>query len=143
LSSITIVESGMPFTVYVPFDNANVGSPGRASYVPGCHLTGRGFKQNFLHWYNPACFTVPPPYTFGDTSRNAYRGPSLVDEDLALMKDFKIAASKTIQIRGEGFNLFNHTNLFNPGSFVDTPGFMQIFAAGLSREVQIAAKILF
>ena len=143
LSSITLAESGVPFTVFVPFDSANVGSTGRASYVPGCHLTGHGFKQSFLQWYNPACFTVPPPYTFGDTSRNAYRGPSLVDEDLAVMKNIKITASKTIQLRAEGFNLFNHTNLFNPGSYVDAPGFMQIFGAGPSREVQIAAKIAF
>jgi hypothetical protein len=143
VSSIFSIHSGLPFSVTLPFDNANAGSTQRANYVPGCQLTPPGFKQNIVHWYNPACFVVPPPYTFGDTQRDAYSGPRYVDLDLALLKDFKIAGSKTIEVRFESYNFFNHTNLSIPQSSVATPVFMQILSAGPSREIQIAGKFVF
>ncbi len=145
ISDITSIHSGVPFSASLAFDNANVGtsSGARANFVSGCNLIPSGFSQNAAHWYNPACFVVPPQYTFGLTSRDAYRGPGFVNFDIAVLKNFRITETSALQIRVESFNTFNHTNFKNPASNVATPTFMQITAAYDPREIQFGAKFTF
>ncbi|MGC2403961.1 MAG: carboxypeptidase-like regulatory domain-containing protein, partial [Acidobacteriaceae bacterium] len=143
VSNITSVHSGLPFSVTVPFDQANVGHDGRADYVPGCQLKPAGFHQSVAHWYNTACFAVPAAYTFGDTARNAYSGPRYVDIDLALLKNIKVTESTAFQFRFESFNLFNHTNLNAPSANVSISSFMQITSANSARQLQMAGKFVF
>src|ERR1035437_3185049 len=149
VSNITSIHSGLPFSVTESSDVANVGVTGRSNSVPGCNMHPSGFKQSIQGWYDTSCFVTPPDYTFGQTVRNGYRGPSYADADFALMKAFRITDSKSIQIRAEGFNAFNHTNLSNPsggrisGSNVAQPSFMHIYSAGTAREIQFAGKFIF
>ena len=143
VGNITSIHSGLPFSVSVPYDVANVGHTGRASFVPGCKLLPSGFKQSRSQWYNPACFVAPPLYTFGDTKSNAYRGPDYINFDIVATKNFYLSDSKSIQIRAEGFNIFNHTNLGMPSSDIGTSTFMQIFSASSAREIQFAGKFSF
>ncbi len=156
LSNITSAYSGSPFSVTVPFDNANVGTTQRANEVPGCQLRPAGFVQSWQAWYNPACFVVPPQYTFGTTSRNFLRGPAALDFDMSLFKDFRLTESKKLQFRAEAFNIFNRVNLSPPGGSasgffssnlggatgtnVDTPTFMQSYSAAPGRIIQFALK---
>ena len=149
VSNITSIHSGLPFSVTESSDIANVGVTGRSNSLPGCKLHPNGFKQGIQGWYDPSCFITPPNYTFGQTVRNGYRGPSYADADFALMKAFRITESKSIQIRAEGFNAFNHTNLSNPsagrisGSNAVQTSFMHIYSAGTAREIQFAGKFIF
>jgi hypothetical protein len=163
LGGLVSAHSGPSFNAYMLFDNENVGRtadvyPERVSVVPGCQLAPAGFQQNVYHWYNPACFTVPAPYTFGDSGRDSLRGPANSDVDFSVFKDFRLAESKTLEFRVETFNLLNHTNLAPPGAnplgsfgslggivgtYVDTPTFMHITGAAASREIQFALKLSF
>jgi hypothetical protein len=158
ISDITSIHTGPPFTVGISADNANTGTIQRANYVSGCQLKPAGFQQTVKHWYNPACFVVPPPYTFGGTRRNAYSGPDYVDSDVALFKNFNFTESKILQLRVETFNTFNHTSLAPPGATatgaytslggtitnnVDSPTFMQILSAGPARQIQVAGRFIF
>jgi hypothetical protein len=158
VSGIVSAYTGSPFTVSIPFDNANTGTGQRANVVPGCQLKPSGFQQNVYHWYNPDCYVVPPPYTFGNAQRNSLRGPDFRNFDFSLYKDFKLTESKTLQFRSEFFNIFNRANFAppgggstgafsilggNPGTSVDTPTFMQIFNAAAAREIQFALKLVF
>jgi hypothetical protein len=59
--------------------------------------------------YNPAAFALPTGLTFGDTGRNFLRNPSRTNFDLALFKHFAIKESFALELRGEAFNVFNHT----------------------------------
>lgn len=82
--------------------------------------------------------------TFGDTSRNFLRGPGYTDVDASLFKD--LFAEKRVhgQFRAEAFNLFNHTNLNNPGATVSSTGsFGHITGANSPRVFQFGAKVLF
>jgi hypothetical protein len=161
VSGIATDESGSPLTVTVPFDNANINPSSetqRANAVPGVSVLPSGFQQNVFHWYNPAAFALPAPYTFGNLSRNNLRGPSFLDFDFALFKNFQLSESKTLQFRAETFNIFNNVNFSPPGggasggfstlggesrTAVGAPGFMQIFSAAASREIQFSLKFLF
>jgi hypothetical protein len=46
------------------------------------------------------------------TSRNAFRGPGLWNLDAVLSKTFPIHESVNLEFRAEGFNIFNHHDLF-------------------------------
>ncbi|HEV2275339.1 MAG TPA: hypothetical protein VGR96_14300, partial [Acidobacteriaceae bacterium] len=157
-SDITSIHSGNDFNTSVSADNANTGTPSRANFVPGCQLKPPGFKQSVNEWYNKACFVVPPPYTFGNVSRNAFRGPSYNDSDIALFKDFNFTESKLLEFRAESYNSFNRANFSPPGgtatgsyaaiggtitNYVDGSTFMRILSAAPARQIQLAMKFVF
>jgi len=159
VSEITSFHSGSPFFAALPIDNANDGvTPQRVNMVPGCQLKPAGFQQDQAQFYNTACFVSPAPYTLGTSERNGLRGPYYQDFDLALFKNFKLTEAKSIQFRAEGFNIFNRVNFTAPGggttgafndlggsvaTSLNTPTFMQLWAAGPGREIQFALKFLF
>jgi hypothetical protein len=47
--------------------------------------------------------------------RNSVRGPGFATVDAALVKNTTIHERISLQLRAEMFNLFNRTNLANPG----------------------------
>jgi len=55
----------------------------------------------------------------------------------------KVTESKTIQFRGELFNIFNHANLGLPQNGINSPNFGQIQTSQPGRLVQFALKFLF
>ena len=87
--------------------------------------------------------TCVPLATDGNLSRNAYRGPGFEDVDLSLFKNTKVNERLNVQFRAEAFNLFNHTNLYNPTGDMGSPFFGQSTAAFPSRQLQFGLKLLF
>jgi hypothetical protein len=156
-TAIVSGHSGAPFSVTLPFDNANTGIGGQFAEEVSNPLSA-GFKQTRAAWYDPNAFAACAPYTYCNTGRNILRGPGFADLDFSLYKDFKFTESKYLQFRVETFNLFNRVNFASPGggalgSFVNasgaasvsegTPNYMGIFAAGPAREIQFALKLYF
>jgi hypothetical protein len=71
----------------------------------GSDLTGSAFV------INTACFTNPTGLgQIGNMPRNSVRIPSILNNDVALFKNFKIGESRGIQLRWEVFNIFNRAN---------------------------------
>ena len=62
-------------------------------------------------WYNPAAFANPIAGTFGTCGRNNLRGPWLGNEDISIVKYFRIAEKRTLEFRTEMFNAPNHVLL--------------------------------
>jgi hypothetical protein len=65
------------------------------------------------------------PFPSNMTSRNAFRGPGAWNTDVAVAKKFKFAEGADIEFRAEGFDVFNHHNLYvNEAamSVANTPG---------------------
>lgn len=147
LSTIYQVQSGFPFTISVFGDTANSGTilgenPIRANYTGG-PVFGLG-THTAQRWLNPAAFTTPAAYTFGNAGRNSVYGPSLQTMDIALVRDFTVTERWRFQVRGEFFNALNHTNLGTPNRFVNTPQFGTITdAATPGREIQLSARLSF
>lgn len=63
--------------------------------------------NNFL---NPAAFAQPAPGRFGASGRNSVKGPGFHKVDLALSRLVSLAATRTIELRLEMFDLFNTFN---------------------------------
>jgi hypothetical protein len=147
LSAIYQIQTGMPFTISVFGDTANAGTvlgenPIRAN-VTGQPVFGPG-THTAEEWFNPAAFSTPPAFTFGNAGRNSVYGPGLQTMDLALARSFSITEKASFQFRAEAFNALNKTNLGTPNRFVNEPQFGTItMAMTPGREIQLSARISF
>jgi hypothetical protein len=158
LSSLVILWTGQPFTVFSSSDTATGENTQRANRVPGVSLYGGATNHSIVkgveQWFNPAAFANPPVGTFGTSPRNGYRGPGFADVDFSVVKNTPITERVKAQFRIEMFNLFNRTNLAPPsgtvgsslGQVTDTIG--DFFGApgigpGEKFNLQLALKIIF
>jgi Carboxypeptidase regulatory-like domain len=70
---------------------------------------------------NPGEFVAPQGLTYGDAGRNFMNNPSRLNFDMSLTKSFQFREGRSLQIRWEVFNVFNHTQFriydpSNPGN---------------------------
>ncbi len=136
------IQTGSPYSIRSGLDTAAAGVGGDlADIVPGQRVapTVRGVHS----YFNTAAFTNAAPGTIGNTGRNSLNGPSLVNVDLSLFKEFKVYEHGKVQFRSELFNLFNHPNFFNPDNTVGDGRFGQVLSARDPRIAQFALKFLF
>ena len=123
-SGVTVFESGGALTPGISSNatlNADFGQ--RADKVPGCDPRNVPGGQSRNEWYNPACFSIPQLYHYGDAGVGSLRGPGVVDADFSLWKEFDISTflnreKTSIQLRMDSFNVFNLTNLGSPSNAV-------------------------
>ena len=128
----------------------------RPDLVPGCKPVQ---TQSYTSWFNPACYvspaslTVGPGYGFGNSPIGNLRTQFFNDTDFALQKNIKITESKTLMLRFEAFNVFNHQVLSNPSASIAptiSGGAISYGSAGVisgiastPRNLQLAAKFSF
>jgi hypothetical protein len=147
ISTVYQAQSGFPFTISVFGDTANSGTvlgenPIRANYT-GQPVFGPG-TQTTSAWFNPAAFSTPAAYTFGNLGRNTVYGPGLQTLDLALMRVFPVNERLSMEFRAEAFNSLNHSNYGTPNRFVNTAQFGTITEASTpGRVFQLSARLSF
>jgi Carboxypeptidase regulatory-like domain len=148
ISGTVFWHSGLPFSVLSTPYSANGngivqgGGPEFASVVPGVpiyrHSAIPGVTQpGTIQWLNPDAFvSAVDPNTgacyggdstqncqFGDSGRNAFRGPNFFWSDLYLTKWFALSEGVKLRIEGQFFNVFNHPNFALPSMvFAGIPG---------------------
>ncbi len=140
--AIITAQTGAPYSINSGLDTAasGVGSD-LADRVPGQSVSSA--NRSISKYFNTAAFTTAAPGTVGNTSRNFLNGPSLVNVDLSLFKEFQVHEHGKVQFRSELFNLFNHPNYFNPVNTVGNSTFGQVLSARDPRIAQFALKYLF
>ncbi|HTW62131.1 MAG TPA: carboxypeptidase regulatory-like domain-containing protein [Terracidiphilus sp.] len=77
---------------------------------------------NCRGWLNPAAFSVNPPGTFGNVVKGSFVGPHYVDWDGNLTRKFAFTERTSLVFEADYFNLFNHTNLGDPGTTLTAAG---------------------
>ncbi len=98
-----------------------VAGPVAANPDPLCQTTisHGGKAADAVHvpasWFNPCAFGIPSG-AFGTLGRNAFRGPHVVNMDFSMFKTIPIHERMNLQLRFEGFNVFNIQNYGNPSS---------------------------
>ena len=110
---------------------------------------------NHTNWFTPSNFAIAPLGTFGDAHRDLYHGPGINNTNMILAKNFALSSDgvRTLQLRMESDNVFNHTNFANPASSFSTSGnqletgnsgqITGVQSTYPARETQLAAKIYF
>ncbi len=87
---------------------------------PHLHNLPRG---QFPMWYNPAVFAVPANGSYGNFPRNTIYGPGVNNWNFSLFKNFSITEGGAhLQLRFEGYNVFNHTQWANVNNSLSTSG---------------------
>jgi hypothetical protein len=144
-NGIVSAYSGLPFTVFSGVDNSLSGvGQDHADQVGNPSISGGRSKQaTIAEYFNTQAFTLNALGTFGNSGRDALRGPGLVNVDWSLFKQIPIIERQYIQFRAEFFNLFNHANFNAPVATVSDPAFGQILSAGNPRIIQFALKYVF
>jgi len=148
VSGITTLETGRPFQVSVPFDNANVGARGTFQRA---NLVGDPFPDGFNQqtgpggvWFNTGAFVVPPRFTYGNLGRNTLRGPSFTNWDFGVLKNFDVREGVRLQFRSEFFNAFNNTNFGNPNGNITNPNFGKVLGTvTIQRQIQFGLKLTY
>jgi hypothetical protein len=150
VSPIMKIKSGQFITVMNGVDSALDGTTGQRPnqiltdpYLPNKSVNG---------WLNPAAFALPAPGTYGNVGRNNILGPGIFQLDLALSRTFSLGERRSIQLRGEAFNLPNHLIAGPPVATINSGTFGKIqsdisgtsgLSAGDQRIIQLGLKLVF
>ncbi len=155
LSGIVSLQTGLPFTgLGSNFDPAGLGNT--PALVAGNRPEtlcdpNTGGARTFLQWFNTACFQLNPtngvaPFgnVVSNTGRGTVNGPPTKRFDLSVFKNIRIGeGSKKIQLRGEAFNIFNHTNFRAISATITAAAYGQVTTVRDPRTIQLGAKFIF
>jgi len=124
VSGITRFATGLPVTLASFGDNAlinvqNNGINGISIDLPDVvrgNLQINRDPRSGKPYFNTSLFSPNPLGTPGNSARRPFYGPGMDNYDLALHKITKFAESRTLEIRFETFNTFNHAQFFGASS---------------------------
>ncbi len=141
LGGITYLRTGGPYSLtYTATQTGWRGGRPNATCDGGLSGTGRGKDK----WFNPACYSVPTPFTYGNMARNSLFAPGDIVFDVSFLKNFQILERVKSQFRAEFFNFPNHVNLGGPATNISTTSTVgKITSAGDPRQIQFGLKFLF
>ncbi len=154
LSGITRFSTGLPVTLVSYGDNSLWGAEPNGinnfgvdepDFAPGPLDLNRN-PRNEQPYFNTSLFSENSLGTPGNAKRRFFSGPGMNNFDIALLRNLKLRESKSLQVRLEAFNIFNHTQFFGPQSVngnISSPTFGQVIGAAPPRLVQAALKFCF
>ena len=93
-------------------------------------------------WYDPSAFSQPGN-TWGNSGRNAFRGPSNYNLDLSVFRTIPIGRYR-MELRVESQNVLNHPQWGTPVTGFTDPNFMRIRSLDRApRTVQLGVRLAF
>jgi hypothetical protein len=143
VGAISTVQSGGPFTVTTQTNTTNSFSAGalRANRLGDGNLPRS--ERTISRWFDLDAFAAPPDFTFGNSGRGILRGDNLVNFDFSLVKNIGFGEDRSVQLRAESFNAFNHPDFDLPNRTLDSPGYGTIGSATSGRTMQLGVRIMF
>ena len=161
-SGITTLQTGHPWQVRTLVDSQRtgigawglqVGDPFAAPSGPSCAASA-GLGKIYV---TNTCAFVVPPFGSQGSARNSIYGPGFVDFDLAFAKRMKLSERFQLELRFEGYNIFNHPHFLNPGTDsadvgnligssifgVITSTYTEPDGTTSARQIQVAMKLSF
>ena len=136
-SGITAIQSGIALSPGLSITNQGLASR------PDATGQSMSYPKTVAQWFNTGAFAAPAPGFFGTAGNGSIRGPGLVTFDMALYKDFRFGEHRTLQFRGELFNIFNHTNFNSVNTTFGSSGFGNVTSALDPRIVEFALRFHF
>ncbi len=144
LNGITTIRDGQPFTATTSVSSANTGAA-RPNWNPAA--TSSTFQQSVNDWFYLGAFSQPTQYNYGNSGRDILYGPGAINFDASIFKRFevpKLGETGQVQLRFEGFNIFNHPNFGTPAGNISVAGAGSITTLTTSmRVLQAGLKVVF
>jgi hypothetical protein len=152
-SGITTYQTGFPIRITSSSDNELMNSadfeyPGEPNQVAPFHWQRPQSNGNY-YFNSPASqtsiFDESAVFGFvGNAPRTICCGPGISETDIAVVKLFPVNERAHFEFRAEVFNIFNHTQFYNPdGNSTDGTQFGQVTQAKDPRLAQFALKFYF
>ena len=153
LSGITTYQTGFPIRITSSSDNELMNSfdfelPGEPNQI--APFTWQRPQKNRNYYFNSptnqtSIFTETGIFGYvGNAPRTICCGPGISETDLVVMKAIPVSEKTRFEFRAEIFNLFNHTQFFNPdGNITDGAQFGQVTQVKDPRLMQFALKFYF
>jgi hypothetical protein len=153
-SGIINLQSGLPFSPATSsFDPAGLGfipalvAGGRPNLLCDPNENAPGTR---LQYFNTACFQSNPASTAtniinapGSAGRGIINGPPTYRVDFTMTKNIRFSENIRLQLRGELFNVFNHTNFRTISTNVTAANYGQVTAVRDPRTVQLGIKFYY
>jgi Carboxypeptidase regulatory-like domain len=115
------------------------------AYVQNNPRTFTAAGSNKTTWFQKSAFTPEIIGNWGNVSRYKFHGPGINNTNLVIAKNFALSSDgvRSLQLRMESDNVFNHTQFALPTSSFTSSNFSDITSAASGRQTQLAAKIYF
>jgi hypothetical protein len=139
VQAIGIWRSGRPFTPIISADRANTGVGNQRPNRVG---SGTLDDPTIDKWFDTAAFTLPAPFTYGDSGGNILREDSYKNLDFSVFKRF----GQKVELRVEVFNLTNTPSFNAPAPFapIDTATAGRVTSTfSTPRQMQLGLKFNF
>jgi hypothetical protein len=164
ITSTTILQSGLPYTVYTsaPFepifdaqgnvigmapDSGDYNADGNNYDFPNAPSSGYKTptsRQAYLGGvFSASAFGIPQMGTEGNELFNRFRGPGFAETDFALLKDQRITERVKLQFRCEAYNVFNRPNLTQVDGDLADSTFGRVTGQTNPRWIQFGLNIKF
>jgi hypothetical protein len=113
ITTISIITSGQFFSPsYSGSDTSNTNTVGGLP-TRICDGNLAHGERTISRWFDPACFAVPAPGTFGNSGVNILKRPGYILHHLTVAKDFKLSERFKLEYVASFSNVFNRA-VFNP-----------------------------
>jgi hypothetical protein len=96
--------------------------------------------------FNTSLFAPETLGQLGNSARRFFYGPGIENFDMQISKAIRLNESRSLDIRVEAFNVFNHAQFYGPASVdgvVNDSNFGNVVSAAAPRLIQVAAKFHF
>ncbi|MEJ7608297.1 MAG: hypothetical protein WKF37_19020 [Bryobacteraceae bacterium] len=147
VNGVTTFQSGNPLPISVAVNTSNSFGGGQRPNRTGQPANLDGSAQSRLgQWFNTAAFSLPAPFTFGNSSRTMpdMRSHGIANYDFTLFKNTNFTETVGLQFRAEIFNMFNRVRFGYPGTALGNPQFGIISGQyNDPRLVQLALRLIF
>jgi len=154
LSGTTRFSTGFPVTLADDSDRSLLGTLGNGvnnqlldtPEVTSGPLQINTNPRNGRPEFNTSLFSPEALGQLGNAARRFFYGPGIDNFDVQLSKTVRFTESKSLDIRVEAFNLFNHAQFYGPSAVdgeINDPDFGRVVGAAAPRLVQVAAKFHF
>lgn len=154
LSGTTRFSTGFPVTLADDSDRSLLGTLGNGVNnelldTPGVSsgpLQINTNPRNGRPEFNTSLFAPETLGQLGNAARRSFYGPGIDNFDTQISKTVRFTESKSLEIRVEAFNVFNHAQFYGPSAVdgeVNDPNFGRVVSAVAPRLVQVAAKFHF
>ncbi len=148
-SGITTYQTGFPIRITSSSDNELMNSgdfeyPGEPDQIAPFSWQRPQSNGNY-YFNNSSIFSnAVTAGTVGDAPRTICCGPGISETDVAVVKIIPFNERAHAEFRGELFNIFNHTQFYNPdGNITDGAQFGQVTEVKPPRLAQFALKLYF
>jgi hypothetical protein len=144
-TGIVTLQRGTPLGISTELSLPAIGAirPDVVSSQLLLHSDRSSFDPATDLYLNPAAFTAPAPFTFGDAPRlfSQARAFGTREWDAALQKSIPIYERLRFSLKAEFFNLPNVVNWGAPVTDINNPSFGRITTAGSARIGQLSGTL--